>query len=127
MSGPVSKETPKVRIFGWWQKPGTEPLDLCEPAHAKRLVELKLAKGCMKGFGIQLRKPRGPVAKYRKFLLITIRGVSCKMGPRIIEGIMMGFYAGVLENYPTIHQGSYCPLVLRDGFTVDEPSCEASA
>lgn len=98
-------------IFGWWQRPGTEPLDHCAPDHASRLVELRLAKRCMKGFAIQLRNP--PRRQQKKFLRIVIHGKSCQMGPRVTEEAAEGSRLAqeAALAYLMIFAGSYCPLI----------------
>lgn len=134
MATSVSRE-PTVKIFEWWQRTNSSamPLDLCAPDAARNLVELKLAKRCQKGFAIQLlrplaelltrkekqlvqslepRKPRFP--KQRKFIQITIRGLSCKMTPRVTEDAAEGSICAMTaaEAYLMIFAGSYCPLIL---------------
>jgi hypothetical protein len=129
---------PTVKIFGWWQRANraTAPHDFCVPEAARNLVQLGLAKLCLKGFAVQLlrppsdlltrkekrlirnlepRKPRFP--KQRKFIQITIRGLSCKMGPRVTEEAADGSICAMtaVEAYLMIFAGSYCPLVPSQG------------
>ena len=77
-------------MFGWWQlaSKSTTPFDTCPPEHAARLVELNLAKRCLKGFAIQLFQP--PERRQKLFMRIDINDASCKMGPRICEGAAAG-------------------------------------
>jgi hypothetical protein len=120
MSEPVSQNAATIRIYGWWERPFGQASAFCTRLQAQVMVQRRRARWRMSGFAVQLREP--VTRQQKKLLLLIIRGISCKMGPRIIEAIAMGFYAGILEDYPTIHQGSYCPLVLREGFAVDAPA-----
>lgn len=126
MSTPVSENAPTIRIYGWWERPFGQASAFCTRLQAQIMVQRRRARWRMSGFAVQLREP--VTRQQKKLFLLIIRGISCKMGPRVIEAIAMGFYAGILEDYPAIYQGSYCPLLLRAGFTVDMPAeQEASA
>jgi hypothetical protein len=103
----------KIRMFGWWQQ-GGEPFDHCSPEEAAHLVERRLARRRQGGFAIQLREPAK--RKQRTFLQITIRGMSCKMGPRVTEDAAdgSGTAQAAAEAYLIIFAGSYCPLIPKE-------------
>jgi hypothetical protein len=118
MGTPVSKNS--VKIFGWWQhvSKGTPPFDLCPPEHADRLVELKFAKRCLKGFAIRLLSP--PERRNRKFARVQVNDQSAKMGPHVIEGAagvldiphpLEAHLRSLVEGWAPSGAGSYCPLV----------------